>query len=372
MTATPGQERADNLDDSSILESPSLHAARITPRREAAEEPSFAEYPSPYETLKQEMTTSDMPAGRTTRQKGKAPTTPGQSRPVFNPPDSTPAAQSSPFLPASMQRPATGRRNPDPLLHRVLDKNYRIQATPHATHRQDRITREAGAAASASTHDPMLDSSPFSPQLAAPQLRSEIFGSPVITKLNRERAQQAIPRTPGISVQKSQAYVRHRNTAPGEDDSTRRTLFSNPSTQKAKHITQTPRHTYQAHDYSIDSDDDDLNGLSPPKTLQFHVPLTATRQQIMQTPAREASKRIVEDLLYTAGLAPGVDDVTSTLEELQVRGDVDEDGEIFWDDDEVGESGRMRGGVGRALGEEDSPSVVRVRRQGEGGEDDTF
>lgn len=37
--------------------------------------------------------------------------------------------------------------------------------------------------------------------------------------------------------------------------------------------------------------------MSPPKTMQFHVP----QSRLMQTPAREASKRIVEDLLLTAG-----------------------------------------------------------------------
>lgn len=45
-----------------------------------------------------------------------------------------------------------------------------------------------------------------------------------------------------------------------------------------------------------DSDDDGF-AMSPPKTMQFHVP----QSRLLQTPAREASKKIVADLLMTAG-----------------------------------------------------------------------
>ena len=44
--------------------------------------------------------------------------------------------------------------------------------------------------------------------------------------------------------------------------------------------------------------------MSPPKTLQFHVP----QSRLLQTPAREASRRIVEDLLLTAGV-DGTDEI---------------------------------------------------------------
>lgn len=48
-----------------------------------------------------------------------------------------------------------------------------------------------------------------------------------------------------------------------------------------------------------DEDADDVYkqlGMSPPKTIQFAIP----PGRLLQTPAREASKRIVEDLLMTA------------------------------------------------------------------------
>lgn len=56
----------------------------------------------------------------------------------------------------------------------------------------------------------------------------------------------------------------------------------------------------QQHSWESDSDDDEDGmgvGMSPPKTMQFHVP----QPRLLRTPAREASKRIVEDLLLTAG-----------------------------------------------------------------------
>lgn len=61
--------------------------------------------------------------------------------------------------------------------------------------------------------------------------------------------------------------------------------------------------------WDSDSDDDESDvgaGMSPPKTMQFHVP----QPRLLRTPAREASKRIVEDLLLTAG-----GNVTDDLEE---------------------------------------------------------
>lgn len=52
-----------------------------------------------------------------------------------------------------------------------------------------------------------------------------------------------------------------------------------------------------------DSDSEDAEdvyktlGMSPPKTIQFAIP----PNRVLQTPAREAGRRIVEDLLMTAG-----------------------------------------------------------------------
>ena len=68
-----------------------------------------------------------------------------------------------------------------------------------------------------------------------------------------------------------------------------------------------------AHIFSDDEDDedDDFGGMSPPKTMQFHVP----QSRLVQTPAREASKRIVDDLLLTAG-ADATDDIEGADDEI--------------------------------------------------------
>ena len=77
-----------------------------------------------------------------------------------------------------------------------------------------------------------------------------------------------------------------------------------------------------------DSDEDDLDddltfGHSPPKTIQFHVP----QNRLLKTPAKEASKRIVQDILTTAGMDPNYGD-----EEIDFSHELgDEDYEIDLD-----------------------------------------
>jgi DASH complex subunit ASK1 len=237
----------------------------------------------------------------------------------------TGADQSSPFEPESAAyRPSTQQRrtNNDPLMHRVLDKNYRVQATPHTQRRQ----RQQGAAAAPGAvkatpatatkqRAPWDDSPQSSPAIAAPELRSDLF-SPVRPAIGGLR-------TPGISI-----MTPARNKGPAAPTtSTGRKLFSpqDKAYNNAKDRT--------AHIFSDDEDTEDgLVDMSPPKTMQFHVP----QSRLMQTPAREASKRIVEDLLLTAG--------------------ADNTDEIEGEDDEIDLS-------------EPSPSVVRRVWEGE---DDTF
>ena len=185
---------------------------------------------------------------------------------------------SSPFEPPSAYQPSTAQRqqNPDPLMHRIMDRNFRIQATPHTARKQARpATTETPATQTQTqtrTRNLFADSSPMSsPEMAAPQLRSDLF-SP---QKSPRKALQA-PHTPGISVQ-----------TPGRDlmTSTGRALFTDTK----------DRTTRTLWDQESDSDDD--FSISPPKTMQFHIP----QSRLMQTPAREASRIIVDDLLATAG-----------------------------------------------------------------------
>jgi len=321
----------DDFEGSSLLDSPSVKvASQETPRRQSstsrnqhkskqvpAEKASFADYPSPYEALKNEIAGDRQKTIKDGKDRKVTPTTPGRKHNTH----STTPIQPSPFVPQSQH--TIPRSNPDPLLHRVLDKNYRIQATPHSSRKKQVTTSKPNTGNKNTpkimTSNTAFDSSPFSPAAAAPQLRSDIFGS----------AARA-PRTPGVSVQKRKTPRRGGN----EYASARKTLFSTAN-----------KGTKKLHDLGWDSDsevEDDL-GISPPKTMQFHVP----QSRLLRTPAKEASKRIVEDLLLTAGAAS----ITDEMSELDVGG---------YDEDEEIQAGL----------EEDSPSVVR-RAPGLGLEEDS-
>lgn len=206
--------------------------------------------------------------------------------------------QSSPFEPESAFQPSAYRQpqNQDPMMHRaILDKNYRIQATPHTQRRerqQQPQTATKATPATATKKAPWDDSPQSSPEIAAPQLRSELF-SPA----------KGVPRTPGVSVLTPAA--KQSNLAVPKT-STGMQLFS--PNDKAYAATQ--ERTRASHIFD-DSDDDDLE-FSPPKTMQFHIP----QSRLVQTPAREASKKIVDDLLLTAG-ADATDDIEGEGEEFE-------------------------------------------------------
>ncbi|KAK4156220.1 hypothetical protein C8A00DRAFT_41280 [Chaetomidium leptoderma] len=189
-----------------------------------------------------------------------------------------------------------GGKNKDPLLHRMLDKDYRIAATPHkggggATGvspikwKVDKLAatpgRGGGGRDKQAAGRPLWEDSPTSsPEMAVPQLRSAAFMSPVRAaykgKGRAAAAAAAAPRTPGVSVQ-------------------------TPATgRKTKDVFAGGRQgTAKKYDDEIawGSDSDDFGGMSPPKTIQFALPPS----KLLQTPAREASKRIVDNILLTAG-----------------------------------------------------------------------
>ena len=294
---TPTSQRfADNEEGStSVFSSPDTSS---TPRasRSNKSRPSIATYASPYEALRREV-----------QGKGSEDDTPTSTLP------STPrgqtlsesTAESSPFLPPSTARQTRTPAN-DLLLHRVLDKNYRLQATPHTQARLPKSStynsnlRTPGTARRAHGRNANeLDSSPLE---EAPQLREELFGSPAKAK-----------RVPGISV-----LTPARKTAQKD--------YQEDHEEKAK---------AKATVWDSDSDDDDLpEGMSPPKTMQFHIPQSKLLKTpgkkhpsmfpsilLMCTQAREASKRIVEDLLLTAGgnITESDDDSPSVVKRSGMR-----------------------------------------------------
>ncbi|EEY14648.1 conserved hypothetical protein [Verticillium alfalfae VaMs.102] len=194
------------------------------------------------------------------------------------------------------------RGNKDPLLHRMLDKTYRLQATPHKEpqYRISPLKKEDEGQGKGKGKEgiPSWQDSPMSsPVMEAPKLRSEAFMSPVKSAARqRLAAATAGPRTPGVSVQTPASTRRTKDFFPQDDDTT--TTTEAPVTRQKYEI-----------DWDSDSDEGAFGGISPPKTIQFALPPS----KLLQTPAREASKRIVDDILMTAGAEPDSSEYSPTM-----------------------------------------------------------
>lgn len=173
--------------------------------------------------------------------------------------------------------PSTAHRraaNQDPLFHHVLDKSYRIMATPH-TQRNQRASTAAVAAENVPCNRPRwrdtIGSSPASsPEVTAPQLRSDIFFSPM-----------KAPRTPGVSILAPGRAK--QNTRAGEGDG-----------EKARSGVDISSRSVGAWD--SDSDGDEIEGMSPPKTMHFYIP----QSRVLQTPGKSLnlSCKAHTDILY--------------------------------------------------------------------------
>ncbi|KAF2136831.1 uncharacterized protein K452DRAFT_322166 [Aplosporella prunicola CBS 121167] len=417
LTTRSGADHPTRFDDSddddnagrpddSILSSPSISAAHAqsTPRQPSARPTSggFANFGSPYEALKREMrgeeeagdttlsadedddlpdhTTATAATGMRGEEEEGEPATPGRAAAAL--PDMSMTPESSPFAPGSAST-TTHNRQHDPLLHRMLDRTYRIAATPRTgrsariqtsrfpAHNNNNNNNTNNAAAGTPGNDnaarararrtlAALDSSPLSSPgaEAPPQLRADMFSSPLMpartpgrrtparkTPRRAPRPGESVLHTPGAAASNSNAHQQgqHHGSSttttaagggkgldftsaaagagvPDED------LVTWDSDEEATMLST-------AHHDGFDDDgyDDFAGEMSPPKTLQFSVP----QSRLLRTPAREASRRIVEDLLATAG-----------------GGDDSLEGE---------------GGAGEA-----SPSVVRPAAGGWVGEDESF
>ncbi len=173
-------------------------------------------------------------------------------------------------------------KNKDPLLHRMLDKNYRIAATPHkgaatgvspVKWKVDKLATPAKGKdrqqqqGQGQQARPLWEDSPTSsPEMAVPQLRSAAFMSPVRAAYKgKAKAAAAAPRTPGVSVQTPAAAGRKT-----------RDVFAAAAEQPPK--------VSGRYDDEItwDSDSDGFGGMSPPKTIQFAL----RPSKLLQTPGR--------------------------------------------------------------------------------------
>lgn len=167
-------------------------------------------------------------------------------------------------------RDQSPQRHKDPLLHRVLDKNYRVQATPHKPAlrisplkgKESERRRSKGKTPDVPAWQ---DSPASSPEMAVPKLRSAAFMSPYKSTA-RQRLVNATqgPRTPGVSLQ-----------TPGAGRKTK-DVFANQATPGNANDDDV--------DWDIDvTEEDDLDlyaGMSPPKTIQFALPPS----KLLQTP----------------------------------------------------------------------------------------
>ncbi|KAL8973025.1 MAG: hypothetical protein Q9197_002522 [Variospora fuerteventurae] len=292
-TMTPNTNQQPPADESYLSTTPQEESTpRPKSKHHHGQGPSMALYSSPYETLKREIKGTPQPPARD--DDSTLPSTP--RNPFQSYPDS------SPFQAPSTTHPHRTPKD-DPLLHRILDKNWRLQATPHTTtrapkpgtftlpyrtgrtpaRRNNDLSDEPATPAEGKGKKPTanamdnddLDSSPAVP---APQLHSEIFGTPA----RRTKVPGVSVLTPARGKRTPSQKLRART--PGEGNEGTKNIWNSDS-----------------------DDEEDGPGMSPPKTIQFHVPqsrLLRTPVRLTKNggkPAREASKKIVEDLLLTAG-----------------------------------------------------------------------
>ncbi|KAJ5793710.1 hypothetical protein N7457_000309 [Penicillium paradoxum] len=286
---TPRRDQAEDLDLTDLAIS-----SHSTPRASGHHQQpddditvSSMEYSSSYENLRREVYESEPPFELP--DSSNLPSTPGRQS-FFPRGVSATTPMSSPFLPpASATQDRRYQKTSDPVLHQMLDKTYRVQATPlgtgfrnvgGGTNTRSKFNITPKPAESSSKY--RFDDSPISsPEPEVPQFHSEVFSSPIrgvnTPGTNRKRRTSSnrmrdMPR-PGMSV-----------LTPAKKSAGKSAMWDS--------------------DDDLDYDDDDL-GPSPPKTMQFHIP----QSRLMRTPAREASKRIVTDLLATAGAGDLTEDL---------------------------------------------------------------
>ncbi|KAM0431805.1 hypothetical protein ACHAPT_005055 [Fusarium lateritium] len=284
MTATTGAEHSTFHADDSLLDDAELSGS--TPRPPASKTRTrFSDLESPYETMKREMQGEE---DETTVLQDNEDSTVLFAQHTARLPDMAMTPRNKFDDDHTVEQSAQTHK--DPLLHRLLDKNYRIQATPHKP-----ALRISPLKNNQPKQTPSWKDSPgSSPEMAVPTLRSEAFMSPYKSNA-RQRLAAATqgPRTPGVSVQTPATARKTRD------------VFADESTVASG------KKKYEI-DWESDEEDEDLDlyaGMSPPKTIQFALPPS----KLLQTPAREASQRIVGDILLDAGVDPNSSEYSPTM-----------------------------------------------------------
>lgn len=245
-----------------------------TPRPPATKtiKPQFADLDSPYENLKRQLDQDNTTQTGELRDEDESELLAQHTARL---PDMSMTPRSSLDQAARDLQESTARKHKDPLLHRILDKNYRLQATPHKpmSHGVSPIKwkvteKPKDDKAKAKEKVPLWqESSPMSsPEMEAPKLRSEAFMSPIRSAYRQKvAAVPSGPRTPGISVQ-----------TPATGRKTK-DIFGLEQGKGNRHKDEI---TWESD--SEEESGDLYGGMSPPKTIQFALPAS----KLLQTPGR--------------------------------------------------------------------------------------
>lgn len=289
-------EEEGDPDFSSLTLSPSHSTPRPVKENDDITSSSI-DCPPSYNAFKEGITlpdsSSESPSG--------APVTPGRQRGYSGNLTATP--DGSPPLPVPLSSHAkpsstakTARNSTDPLLHRMLDKNYRVQATPLGTSRKTNPYKTTTTSRSSNTaHHPALvtpksksktghlDSSPLSsPELEAPKLHSEIFTSPikgVTDKFRNNIDDDDDDDDDEFHYNKTKQGVRTADTRGPPRTPKPGVSVLTPSKPKFAAPSHKPG-IWDSDDDDLDDDETALYGHSPPKTMQFHVP----QSRLLKTP----------------------------------------------------------------------------------------
>lgn len=201
------QRPHDNIEDS-LLEDATITGSTPRPPATKSVHAQFADFGSPYQALRRELKNEavfkdDLLDDEDEYGEGTAQLPPYHHGSTTRLPDMSMTPRSSSLLlDEPTPQPRSNQKSKDLLLHRVLDKNYRLQATPLKT-----VTLPARAARGRSpqrkeeeldedrTRRALWAESPMSsPEMAVPKLRSDLYMSPLKT-----RAGGGAPRTPGAA-----------------------------------------------------------------------------------------------------------------------------------------------------------------------------
>lgn len=268
-TLTTDETPSYQAQDESLLDDGNGDFAGSTPRAPAGtkERPQFAKLSSPYEQLRRELKGGDGDE-HTSGDESDTDIVPHQHTTRLPDMSMTPRSSLGADELGKDDIFSTARKNKDPLLHRVLDKNYRIQATPHKPTGVSPIKWKVTEKPQDKGKLPAWqeDSPMSSPEMAIPTLRSAAFMSPVkYAGGGRARpiAAPGAPRTPGVSVQTPATARKTKDVYADQNDENRGRQRDEVS-------------------WESDEDEDVYGGLSPPKTIHFALPPS----KLLQTPGK--------------------------------------------------------------------------------------